>query len=122
MAELPRLCVLVVEDHDDTLNLLQRMLVQHGYAVHPARSAVEAVGLARQNKCDVVVSDVGMPVHDGLELMRVLKRRYGLKGIAVSGYAGSAALSAAKAAGFDRHLAKPMDLPQLFAAIEELVG
>ena len=122
MADSPRLHVLVVEDDDDTLDMLQRLLVHHGYAVYAARSALEAVGLAGRNKCDVVLSDVGMSGHDGLELMRVLKRRYGLKGIAVSGYAAEADLSAAKAAGFDRHVAKPVDFPELIGTRKELVG
>src|SRR3954469_25174168 len=108
MADATRLCVLVVDDHDDTLNMLQRLLTHHGYGVHAARSADEALRLAAENKCDLIVSDVGLPDHDGLHLMHQLKRQSSLKGIALSGYAGEADVSAATAAGFDRHIAKPV--------------
>ena len=122
MADAPRICVLLVDDHDDTLAALRRLLTYNGYTVHAAHRADEAVRLAAENKCDLLISDVGLPAQDGLELMRQLKRQYGLRGIAVSGYAAESDVSAALAAGFDRHLAKPVELAKLMSAIKELVG
>jgi CheY-like chemotaxis protein len=122
MADAPRICVLLVDDHDDTLAALRRLLSYNGYAVEAAHTADEAMRLAAANKCDLLISDIGLPPQDGLELMRQLKRQYGLRGIAVSGYAAESDVSAALAAGFDRHLAKPVELAKLMSAIKELVG
>lgn len=104
------------------LAMLQRLLTKSGYTVHPARDADEALRLAAENRCDLIVSDIGMPGQDGLGLMRRLKQQYELKGIALSGFAREADVAAARDAGFERHIAKPVDFPQLISTIKELVG
>jgi two-component system, chemotaxis family, CheB/CheR fusion protein len=115
-------CILVVDDHDDTLAMVQRLLSLAGYVVHVARSAEEAIRLAGAHRCDLLVSDVGMPGESGLDLMRQLKAQYGMPGIAVSGFAREQDAADALAAGFDRHLAKPIDFPVLLTAVKALAG
>ena len=114
------LCILVAEDDFDTREVLARLLRLSGHVVHTATTAAEALALADAHKCDLLISDIGLPDRSGIELMRELRERHGLKGIAISGYATRQDVEAALAAGFDRHLAKPASLSALLAAIDEI--
>jgi CheY-like chemotaxis protein len=68
---------------------------------------------------DLVVSDLGLPDGSGYDLMRELARRYGLRGIALSGYGMEDDVQQSREAGFERHLTKPVDLRSLDAAIRD---
>ncbi len=115
-------CILVVDDHADTVLVLRRLLALEGYSVLTATSADEAAELARDGKCDLLVSDVGLPDRSGLQLMTDLRDQYGLRGIALSGYAEAADRKAAQDAGFDRFLSKPVQFENLIAAVRELTA
>src|SRR4029078_6427110 len=65
--------ILIVDDDDKVLDLLLELLAQEGYEVSGARNGSEALDLAVTFEPDVVISDVVMPVLDGLELCRRLK-------------------------------------------------
>jgi DNA-binding response OmpR family regulator len=114
------LCILVAEDHEDSLAVLALLLRRNGHTVYTARTADEARDLAAANRCDLLIGDIGLPDRSGIELMRELHEMYGLKGIAVSGYAGRNDVSEALEAGYDMHLAKPLAFPDLLAAIDEV--
>ena len=79
-------CILVVDDHVDSLRAVARLLQMNGYTVHTARTAEEAKALAAERPCDLVIGDIGLPDQDGCELMRELREAHALKGIAVTGY------------------------------------
>jgi CheY-like chemotaxis protein len=115
-----RLCILLTEDHEDTLEAIARMLRKNGHTVYAARSAEEAHQLAAAHRCDLLVGDIGLPGRSGIELMRELRQQYNLRGIAVSGYAAKQDVSAALAAGYEKHLAKPLSFSDLLAAIDEV--
>jgi CheY-like chemotaxis protein len=115
-------CILVVDDHADTVGVLRRLLALEGYSVLTATSAAEAAELARNGDCDLIVSDVGLPDRSGLHLMSELRAQYGLRGIALSGYTEAADLKAARDAGFERFLAKPVQFEKLVAAVRELTA
>src|SRR5918998_1210230 len=87
--------ILLVDDHDDTLRVLQKLLRMSGYEVRPARTAREALQIAEECPCDLVISDVGLPDQSGLVLVSELKRRCDLKAVALSGYTDAADASAA---------------------------
>ena len=114
------LCILIADDHEDSLASLRRLLEINGYTVYTARTAAEAKDLADARRCDLFIGDVGLPDESGLDLMRELRERHGLVGIAVSGYAGKEDVADALAAGFGKHLAKPLSFPDLLAAMDEL--
>jgi CheY-like chemotaxis protein len=114
------LCILLTEDHEDTLEAVARMLRKNGHTVHAARSAEEARGLADAHRCDLLVGDIGLPGRSGIDLMRELRQRHNLRGIAVSGYAARNDVEAALAAGFEKHLSKPISFSDLLAAIDEM--
>lgn len=112
--------ILVVDDHADTVTVLRRLLAMEGYRVTTATCAGEAAEAAGRGDCDLVISDVGLPDRNGLHLMSDLRARYGLRGIALSGYAEPSDRKAALAAGFDRFLAKPVQFENLIGAVREL--
>ena len=91
-----------------------------GHRALGAATAAEALRLAAAERCDVVVSDVGLPDRSGLDLMRELSATYAVPGIAVSGYTDAADVRDCTAAGFARHLKKPIDFKELLEAVDEL--
>jgi CheY-like chemotaxis protein len=97
--------VLVVEDHDDSRDLLAQVLEHVGARVIASPSADEA--LAHLDQVDVVVTDIGMPVHDGFWLLHQIRRRSSTPVIAVSGYADLQDRALREA--FTRVLRKPID-------------
>ena len=127
LARLDGLRVLLVEDDDDSRWLLGTMLKRQGAAVTSTSSSLEALNAFEVAAPDVVISDLGMPEENGLELMRKLRMfpagRGGLvPSIALTGYATPKDRERALAAGFQLHLAKPVEASELIAAIFSLVG
>jgi CheY-like chemotaxis protein len=114
--------VLVADDHEDSLSALATLLRISGYTVLAARTLSEASALASGQHCDLLVGDIQFPDGSGLDLMRDLRARYGLKGIAISGYTAAPDVEAALQAGFIRHLPKPIMFPDLLAAVRELTA
>ena len=115
--------LLLVEDHADTAEAMADLLRGLGYDVTVANSVaagLAAAEAARADGIDLVVSDLGLPDGSGLDLMRELSSRYGLRGIALSGYGMEEDLRNSRAAGFERHLTKPVSLQDLEAALREL--
>ena len=125
----PGLRILLVEDHPDTAAVMADLLGDRGHQVTVAGSvaaALEAVAdLAngdRRPPLDLVISDLGLPDGNGQELMRELSRRYGLKGIALSGYGMEEDRAKSLQAGFSRHLTKPIHPGALLEVIREVAG
>ncbi len=112
--------MLLVEDHDDTREVLARLLSRRGYHVEVARNAGEA--RARANETfDLLVSDIALPDSTGCELLAELSAKHGLRGIAMSGFGSDGDLAQSKEAGFLEHLVKPIDAKTLDAAIQRVV-
>lgn len=114
--------ILLVEDHADTAQILQRLLEKAGYRVDHAGDIATAKRLAENSRFHLVISDLGLPDGTGLELMRDLCARYQLEGIALSGFGMETDVTAAKEAGFAEHLTKPVDWERLRRAIERLLA
>ena len=113
--------VLLVEDHADTARALSRLLKNSGYTVQTANTVADALRLANAEKFDLVVSDIGLPDATGYDLMRALRDRHGIKGIALSGYGMDEDMRRSREAGFIDHLTKPINLPQLEAVIRRVM-
>ncbi len=113
--------ILLVEDHEDTAKVLRRILEKAGYIVRPAGSVAAAREVAEQGEVDLVISDLGLPDGNGLELMQYLSHSYRLRGIALSGFGTEEDVAASRAAGFTEHLIKPVDWEQLKLAIGRLL-
>lgn len=112
-----RLVVLLVEGHGDTAIALAAMLGLAGHRVVTVASGDEALARVGDG-IDVVVSDLGFPDGHGLDLVRELRERAGeVPAIALGGGGSAAEVERSLAAGFERHLTKPVDPPTLMAAI-----
>src|SRR5262245_59031678 len=117
--------VLLVEDSTDVLLLLQMELEWMGYEVDVASDAVTGLEVARKNRPNVIVSDLGLPDVDGCEFIRRVRQRRELKGIpaiALTGYSRDKDLKLAMAAGFDATLTKPIDGKTISNTIERLLA
>ena len=117
-----RLRLLVVEDHADTARVLGRLLRSAGYDVETAGSVAGALELAAAKPFDLVVSDIGLPDATGHDLMRQIRERYGLKGIAMTGYGMDDDVRRSLEAGFADHIVKPVDVVHLQAVIRRVVA
>ena len=116
--------VLIVEDQPDTLEMLKAVIERCGYQVIGCDSGRQALELIAGEEFDVLVSDVGMPTMDGLQLIKSLRGNKDLKripAIALTGYASRSDSEAALKAGFDLHLSKPVDPDELTEAVERLL-
>ena len=119
--------VLVVDDQEDARTLLEAVVEAAGAEVDAADSAARARELIATRRPDVVVSDIAMPGEDGYAFVRSL-RRDGANGtddhripfIAVTAYAREDDRMRALAAGYDRHVTKPVDPAVLLRAIADL--
>ncbi len=119
-AQVP-LRVLLVEDHEATIQVLRRLLTRAGHQVTSAMTVADAMQAAQNARFDVVISDLGLPDGTGFQLMSQLRNSYRLRGIALSGYGMDEDLRRARDAGFAAHLTKPVDFEQLRQAVSEVV-
>jgi two-component system, chemotaxis family, CheB/CheR fusion protein len=109
--DLHGIVVLVVDDHEDTLEMMKVLVESLGARVHLARDGQQALRVARRVKPHVILSDINMPHMDGLELVRRVRTDTTLcrvPVIAVSGRDGHSGYMESRAAGFDGHLVKPV--------------
>lgn len=113
--------LLLVEDHHDTARKLRTLLERSGYAVSIANDVAGALELAGRETFDLVVSDLGLPDGSGYDVMAGLQITQPLPGIAMSGYGMDEDVRRSRAAGFAEHLVKPIDVPQLRAAIRRVM-
>lgn len=119
--------VLVVDDEADARELVTLALQRDGAQVRAAGSAAEALGAIDELNPDVLVSDIAMPGEDGYELIRKLRSRersHGrrLPAVALTAYARQEDRERALHAGYQEHLAKPVEPTRLTAVVAGLVS
>jgi PAS domain S-box-containing protein len=124
---LDGLHVLLVEDDDDSRKLLGTMIKRYGARVTSTKSVKEALSVFDGELPDVLISDIGMPDEDGYELIRRLRARPPEQGglipaIALTGYASRKDRDRALAAGYQQHMAKPIEQVDMMEAIAAMVG
>jgi signal transduction histidine kinase len=117
--------VLVVDDHVDTRELIVAVLETSGATVETSSSAGEAIQKLQTFLVDVIVADIGMPGEDGYSMMRKIRSLPGasaasLPALAVTGYAGAHHKELALEAGYQEHLAKPVDPGTLVETVASL--
>jgi PAS domain S-box-containing protein len=120
---LAGLHVLVVDDETDARELLRRLLAEQGCEVATAATAEEALTALAARPCDVLLTDIGMPGTDGYELLRRVRATDGArKAIAVTAFARPEDRDRALAAGFDGHLAKPVNPVRLLQMLAQVAA
>ena len=124
---LAGLKILVVDDEADTCELLRSVLSKCGADVTAANSASEAFRLFQLLRPDVMVSDIGMPLEDGYELMRKVRALPEVNGgkvpaVALTAYARPDDRMRALRAGYQMHVAKPIELGELVSIVASLAN
>jgi PAS domain S-box-containing protein len=121
--------VLVVDNEADARELVRKALEQCGARVTTASSTAEALGLLERLSPNVLVSDIGMPGEDGYDLIRrvrALEQERGrgerLPAVALTAYVGEEDRRRVLSAGFQEHVAKPVELKKLTALVASLAG
>jgi CheY-like chemotaxis protein len=112
--------ILLFEDHHDTARTISRLLRSAGFAVTAAPDVASASAAADRELFDVLVSDLGLPDGDGYEITRRIRAIRSMPGIAMSDYGMNEDRRRSHEAGFSAHLVKPIDLPQIIAAIRRV--
>ncbi len=108
--------ILIVDDNTDSARSMGILQSRRGHVTRVAFTGPDALAVAAEFLPDVVLLDIGLPGMDGFEVARQLRQMPKLTGtflIAMTGYASPEDLIAAKQAGFDEHLVKPVDLEVL---------
>lgn len=116
--------VLVAEDDPVVRALIQRLLREAGFEVRTAKHGSEALGLALRasSEFNLVVTDVRMPIMDGLELARRLRERWpGLPVLYISGYDVELSSGSRRAEARQSLLRKPFDLDELLREVTRLL-
>jgi PAS domain S-box-containing protein len=114
--ELNELRILIVDDEQDSLDLVRHVLEAAGAKVTAVCSAHAA--LLEDGPFDLIVSDIGMPEKDGYALMRDLRSRDArIPAIALTAYVSSDDVARARGAGFHEHVAKPIDAATLVETV-----
>jgi PAS domain S-box-containing protein len=126
-AILKGLRVLIVDDEPDARHLIKTVLEGQGAEVVPVASAREALDALDEEIPDVLISDIGMPDEDGFTLIKQVRERAEAKGggipaAAVSAYVGEENRRRALEAGFQLHVAKPVDPEELIEVVRSLAG
>ena len=116
-----------VDDDADTRELVEVVLARYGADVRMCASAAEALDALEGWDAQVLVSDIGMPDEDGFSLIRTLRaspsaRLRRIPAVAMTAYARPADRASLLSAGFQMHLAKPVDPAELVAAVASLRG
>jgi PAS domain S-box-containing protein len=128
--ELAGVRALVVEDEDNARELLEAALTQYGAEVVAVSSAAEAYALITasppQERPDIMVTDIGMPVEDGYSLIRRVReweRRRGayIPAVALTAFGRSEDRTWALRSGFQMHVVKPVEPAELAAVITSLI-
>jgi len=117
--------ILVVEDDDDTRELLKVLLETHGGSVTLAASVQEALSAYDQARPHVIVADIGMPEYNGYTLIgrvRARDREYGqiVPAIALTAFATAIDRDTVLSAGFQVHMPKPFEPTELVNVVSKL--
>jgi CheY-like chemotaxis protein/two-component sensor histidine kinase len=119
---LANIRILVVEDEPDAAEFVTKLLESHGADVVNAASAREALEAVVHARPDILVSDIGMPEMDGYQLMEQIRKMDaadggGMPAVALTAFARSEDRTRALRAGYQTHLAKPIESSELVATV-----
>ena len=125
-AVLKGLKVLVVDDEEDSRALIEHLLVSRGAEVVACARVVDALEVFDGGGLDAIVSDIGMPERDGNDFLREVRRRESGTGrrtpaIALTAFARPEDRTRSLRAGFQSHMAKPVNIDELVALLDSLV-
>jgi PAS domain S-box-containing protein len=120
LTDLSGLKVLAIDDDTDSVEVAKRILSARGAQVRTANSVAGAMEVLESFTPDVILSDIGMPRHDGYEFIRRLRERpafSGIPAVAFTALARAEDRTRALNAGFQSHIAKPLAAAELVAVV-----
>lgn len=113
--------ILVVDDNADAADTLAALLRLEGHEAHTVYTGRDAIAVAARSAPDVVLLDIGLPDMSGYEVAKLLRSNLNsTRLVALTGYGQAEDLGHARAAGFDGHLVKPVDVETLTRTLQEL--
>jgi len=117
-----KLRIVIVEDQADAREALEMLLDLEGHDVKAAPDGPEGLELIREHRPQVALLDIGLPRMNGYDLAAQVREAFGntIRLVAMSGYGQPDDIRRAQAAGFDRHLTKPVDPRRLASALRDL--
>jgi two-component system cell cycle response regulator DivK len=116
--------ILIVEDQEDNRQILRDLLASAGFRTIEAHDGQQALAVARAERPDLILMDIQLPLVDGYQATRSIKRDPGLQRIpviAVTSYALSGDEQRALEAGCDAYVAKPYSTRHLLAKIGQFL-
>ena len=121
---LDKLRIVIVEDQHDAREALQMLLDIEGHEVLAAQDGQRGLELILEHRPQIALLDIGLPEMNGYELAAAIRERLGdtIRLMAMSGYGQPDDVRRSEAAGFDRHLTKPVDPRRLAAALRDIGG
>ena len=105
--------MLLIEDHEDTAQVMQKVLRQMGHEVETCSTVARACQRLREREFDIILSDIGLPDGTGIDLIRAAREICRTPAIALTGYGMAEDVDRCLEAGFDEHLTKPVDIERL---------
>lgn len=117
--------ILIVEDNELNMKLFNDLLEAHGYGTVQTRSGLEAVGLAREHRPDLILMDIQLPEISGLEVTRRLKEDEELRHIpviAVTAFAMKGDEEKILQGGCEAYLSKPISIGKFLETVRSYLG
>ncbi len=117
--------ILIVEDNELNMKLFNDLLEAHGYRTVQTRSGLEAMGLARQHRPDLILMDIQLPEISGLEVTRRLKEDEDLRAIpviAITAFAMKGDEEKIRQGGCEAYLSKPISIVKFLETVRSFLN
>lgn len=112
------MCILIVDDNRDILDLLDHVLSSDGYKVIAARDGFSALEQERLNNPDLVILDVNLPGINGWDVCRIIKQRRDVPVMLLTVRAEMSDMERSREVGAEDHILKPFEIPSFLERIE----
>ncbi len=116
------MCILIVDDNRDILDLLHHVLSSDGYKVIAARDGFSALEQERLNNPDLVILDVNLPGMNGWDVCRLMKQRRDVPVMLLTVRAELADMERSREVGAEDHILKPFEIPSFLERIERFAS
>jgi PAS domain S-box-containing protein len=114
--------VLVVEDHEDTARVLEKVLRQMGHEVEACSTVATACQKLQERQFDVILTDIGLPDGSGIDFIKAARGICQTPAVALTGYGTAEDIDKCLQAGFEEHLTKPIDIDRLQKALSRILA
>ncbi len=113
--------ILVVDDENEFKGVLQEVFEMSGYTCLTASNGQEALQIMQKQKVHLVLTDIVMPIMDGIQLTEVIKKKYRCQVLMMTGYVKDFTPAQAKAKGASDLIHKPLNIQELLKRVQNLL-